>query len=170
MTRSIAASMGSSGMSSGGDSADKRFSSDKLFSFEFGNREIGEPDLVGFAAMIELNNDGQQAIVGREIIGDGAAPAQKVCGDGVGIAHYPGIHYPHAALDQHGDHPSLQTDNFLRVELVPVTAAFLCRRPKSIGAPEAKPSDAPRGRFNQTGELKGRAGLLERAGLSPKSS
>src|SRR5215469_1662896 len=102
MMRSMAASMVSSGMSSGGFGMSSEMSSDKCFSFEFGDRQISELDLVDLAAMKHLYDDREQMVVGNEIIWHGASAAQIIRGDGIGIAHHPRVHHSHTAFDQHG--------------------------------------------------------------------
>src|SRR5271154_883230 len=91
MMRSMAASM-----------ASPCSSSDTFECFEFGDRLVGEPDLVAFTAVKHLHDDFQQPLVGDEAVGHRAGAAQIIRGDGVGIAHHPHIHHPHTALDQHG--------------------------------------------------------------------
>src|SRR5665213_1068848 len=96
MMRSMADSMASSCWGSDGGS------SDKFGGFELRNRLVGKPDLVVFAAMEEIDDDLKQPLVDGKRVGDGAAPAQVVRGDGVGIADHLDIHHLQSALDQHG--------------------------------------------------------------------
>src|SRR5262252_9031057 len=91
MMRSMAASMESSGSISG-----------KMRSFESGDRLVGKPDLVDFAAVKQLHDDLEQPLVSDQIVGKRARAAQIIGSDGVGVAHHPHIHHPHTALDQHG--------------------------------------------------------------------
>src|SRR6185312_4727797 len=115
MMRSMAASMVSSGTSSGrfgmssGISSDKSFS-DGFFGFESCDRQIGQPDLVHLAAVKHLHDDREQVVVGDEIVGDGAGAAQIIRGDGIGIAYHPRVHHSHTAFDQHGLDPPLRKD------------------------------------------------------------
>src|SRR6266566_528654 len=91
MMRSMATSMASSG-----------FKSDKFGGLELGDRLVGEPDLVGFAAVKHLNDDIEQPIVSHEIVRDGAGAAKIIRGDGISIANHAHIQDPYTALDQHG--------------------------------------------------------------------
>src|ERR1700719_2817570 len=100
MMRSMTASMESSGLISGNSS-----------SFELGDRLVGEPDLVVFAGVDQLQNDVEQPVTSYEIVWDGAGAAQIIRGDCVGVAYYLRIYDPHSALDQHGLKPPLWTDN-----------------------------------------------------------
>src|SRR5215475_10943992 len=120
MMRSIAASMESSGLKSGSGSSAHGVMSGRLKCLELGDRLVGEPDLVDLAAMKHLHDDLEQPLIGDESVGQCAGAAQIIGSDGIGVAHHPHIHHPHAALDQHGLCPPVQTDKPLRVELVPI--------------------------------------------------
>jgi hypothetical protein len=69
--------------------------------FEFGDRLVGEPDPVEFAVLDHLHDDLEQPLVGGEAIGNGAARAQLVRRDDVGIAHHLEVHHLNSAFDQH---------------------------------------------------------------------
>src|SRR5215831_6972714 len=95
MMRSMAASMASSGLTSV-----------TLCGFEFGDRLVGEPDLVGLAAVIHADDDFHEPIIGDEIIGDRACAAKIVRGDRVSVANHAHTRDPNPALDQHGPNSS----------------------------------------------------------------
>src|SRR3984893_19102609 len=90
MMRSIAASMESSFLRS-----------DEFGGFKLGDRLVGEPDLVEFAAPKQLHDDLEQLFIGSDGVADGAGPAEIIRGDGIGIADRPDIHDLQSALDQH---------------------------------------------------------------------
>src|SRR6266481_8855117 len=133
MTRSIAASMASS-------------RSDKRGGFEFGDRPVGEPDLVGFAAVKHVDDNFEQPVVGDEIVRDGAGAAKVVRGDGVGLANHPHVQEPNTALDQHG--PILR---FAGISPRPGTSSNLGGKISQLRKAKAhrpeKPADAPWGKL-----------------------
>src|SRR4051794_7854460 len=69
--------------------------------FELRDRLVGETKTVVFAVVKHLHDDLEQAVVGRESVGNGAALAQIVRRDGVGIAYRLHVHNSQPALDQH---------------------------------------------------------------------
>src|SRR3954462_15221382 len=66
---------------------------------------VGQPDLVEFAVLEQLDDDLEEAFVSDEGVPDRAGAAKIVRGDGIGLAHEFHVHDPHATLDQHR-HPS----------------------------------------------------------------
>src|SRR6478735_4602973 len=104
MIRSMAASMAPSGS--------WRFSC-RVWELRSGNRFglglrlepddglVGEPDLVQFAVLEQLDDDLEQAFVGDQRVGNRAGAAEVIRGDGIGVAHEFDVHCLKPALDQH---------------------------------------------------------------------
>src|SRR3981081_4350812 len=99
MMRSMAVSMKSSSARS-----------DEFSGFELRDRLVGELDPVEFAAVKQLRDDLEQPFVGGEGFANGAGPAQRIRGDGIGIADHLYVHHPQPALDQHDLGPPIPSD------------------------------------------------------------
>src|SRR5271169_425415 len=92
-----------------------------LLLFEDCDRLVGELELVGFAVMKQLHDDGEQLLAGREIVGQRAASPEIVGCDGVGLAHHLRVQHPHSTLDQHVARSSVgDEDKSRRREQVPL--------------------------------------------------
>src|SRR6202051_505835 len=80
----------------------RRSAVDQGVGLEPGDRLVGEPDPVHFAALKHLDDDSQQPLVGGEAVGNRAGAAQVIGSNGIGVADRLHIHDPQSALDQHG--------------------------------------------------------------------
>jgi hypothetical protein len=69
--------------------------------FEFGDRLVGEPEPVEFAALDQVHDNCEQPLVGDDTIANGAGLAQVVRRVGLGIAHHLEVHDLNSAFDQH---------------------------------------------------------------------
>ena len=99
------------------------------------NRPVGEANPVEFAAVKYLHDDCQQTLVGGEVVGNGAAAAQIIGGDGIGVADHLDVHHLQSALDQHGCSP-------IRIDKPEVAKKFHYRKP-AVGNPPRRTLETP---------------------------
>src|SRR5665213_1922575 len=102
MMRSMAASMNPRGCSD-------QFQG-FLQGLEFRDCLVGEPDLVGFAAIEHVDDDLDEHLVGSDDVGNGAGFSKVIRRDGIGIADRLDIHHLQSALDQHDFRPPMRRD------------------------------------------------------------
>src|SRR6185437_3645828 len=81
-----------------------------LQGLEFRDRLVGEPDLVGFAAIEHFDDDLDQHVVGGDDVGNSAGVSKVGRGEGIGIADRLDIHHLQSALDQHDFRPPMRRD------------------------------------------------------------